>query len=264
MMWGLSRATLDSQLLSAVRNAGAHLFQPARFEHDHIRDLLTNQTRGMSTRLVIRADGKALHVTTSDLGVKAHFRDVDSDPQTISLFALHGHYVGLAPIERGIWNLAMSVPSERVRSFHGDLNQLFTRILSENVELARRFKRASRATDWLSSPLPRFSVSQAWKPNEIPVGNAAAALEPIGGEGMGLAMRSAELAADAIDVALRADKPVDVISLRRDYQKLWKWRSLAARATAMLMSRPRCAELLVTAIQSFQPAIRPMLVPLGK
>ena len=73
----------------------------------------------------------------------------------------------------------------------------------------------------------------------IPIGNSAAALEPIGGEGIGLAMRSAELAVEAIDQA--AESGVDVASLQRSFATLWRWRQISCRATALLFSTPGAA-----------------------
>ena len=275
-MWGLSRFALDAALLEAARQAGAEIHQPARCESIDsktttvaIRDLPTNAIRTIRARYILIADGKAAcglahHEPTTDLGIKAHFQNVRSPTDTISLFSLPGHYVGLAPIEQSHWNVAMSVPAEHVRSVQGNLDALFDSILNQNIELARRFRSASRISDWLASPLPRFPVSADWPENVIPIGNAAAALEPIGGEGMGLAMRSAELAAAAVDTALREGQPIDTAALRRDFNKLWKPRRLAARATAMLMSSPRCAEVLVHAINSIESLARPALIPLGK
>lgn len=273
-MWGISRSILDSTLIDQARDAGVEIVQPARCERIDptsvtVRNLVTNESRQRRSKHMLIADGKAASglahpEPTKDLGIKAHFQNVQSIPNTIALFGLRGHYVGLAPVENSRWNVAMSVPSDRVRSFKGDLDALFAQLLTENTELANRFCHATRTSDWLASPLPRFAVASRWPEGIIPIGNAAAALEPIGGEGMGLAMRSAELAADAIDVALRNDRPVDTDALRQSFTKLWKTRRFAARATAMLMSRPRCAEILVAAMNSIESLARPALVPLGK
>jgi flavin-dependent dehydrogenase len=115
---------------------------------------------------------------------------------------------------------------------------------------------------WLASPLPRFAVRTDWPANVVPVGNAAAALEPIGGEGMGLAMRSAELAADAIDVAVRAARPVDAVALQSSYRKLWQTRRTACRAVAMAVARPALMEaglpLVGTSIASGRLAMAAM------
>jgi 2-polyprenyl-6-methoxyphenol hydroxylase-like FAD-dependent oxidoreductase len=75
----------------------------------------------------------------------------------------------------------------------------------------------------------------------IPVGNAAAALEPIGGEGMGLAICSAELAADALTDAKRSRRPLDADGLARRYRSLWRTRRHACRLAAQVVSRPATA-----------------------
>jgi 2-polyprenyl-6-methoxyphenol hydroxylase-like FAD-dependent oxidoreductase len=109
----------------------------------------------------------------------------------LKLFGVTGHYVGVAPIEDGRSNVAFSVPAKRLEAFRGDLDALWRQLLTENPTLAERFGGAERVSDWLASPLPRFAIQRRWPEGVIPLGNAAAALEPIGGEGMGLAMRSA-------------------------------------------------------------------------
>ena len=68
-------------------------------------------------------------------------------------------------------------------------------------------------------------------------------LEPIGGEGMGLALRSAELAAEAIST--QSDLPRIQQKLQRDFIELWRWRRMLWRGVAMLMSRPILCELAV-------------------
>jgi 2-polyprenyl-6-methoxyphenol hydroxylase-like FAD-dependent oxidoreductase len=275
-IWGLSRAAMDAALLTLALDAGAAIIQPARCEQiNHgplsvtVRHLPTNALETICISCVLVADGKGAAGAvapppTADLGVKAHFRGVSEAPDTISLFGLKGHYVGLAPVEGGRWNLAMSVPAERVKAFVGEFDALLEQMSAENPGLAARLAGATRQTPWLASPLPRFAVRFSGSKRVIPIGNAAAALEPIGGEGMGLAIRSAELAADAVHLALRENREIDAGALSREYQRLWRTRRAAARAAGLLMSSPRSAELLVSALNSMSWLIRPALVPLGK
>lgn len=277
-MWGISRAALDTALLEVAKESGAQLVQPGRCESIDaetrtvaVRHLATNETITIESRAILLADGKAAcgaarPAATSDLGIKAHFADVDDAPDTISLFGLRGHYVGLAAIEGLRWNVAMSVPAARVKRFGGDLNALFQQCVSENAGLAHRFRAARRITDWLASPLPRFPVARAGAclANVVTLGNAAAALEPIGGEGMGLAMRSAELAAEAVDAALTGDRPVDQETLRNAYDALWRRRRVAARAAAVLISSPRIARVTVAVLRWNGSLALPALAPLGK
>jgi len=116
-------------------------------------------------------------------------------------------------------------------------------MMSENRGLADLMHRARRVSPWLASPLPRFGVRSSWPPGVIPIGNAAAALEPIGGEGMGLALRSAELAAEAIST--QSGLSLIQQKLQQGFIELWRWRRLLWRGVAMLISRPILCELAV-------------------
>jgi len=119
-----------------------------------------------------------------------------------------------------------------LQAYGGNIDALFAETIRQNPSLIRRFAKARRTGAWLASPLPRFGVARVWPAGVIPLGNAAAALEPIGGEGMGLAMRSAELAAAALVEGSGSER------LRAAFDALWQSRRLACRAAAMVVSRP--------------------------
>jgi menaquinone-9 beta-reductase len=249
-MWGLSRRALDTLLLDAARAAGAAVRQSVRCEAVdaragapialRLRDLATNETIDSSPGRLILADGKASFAHdapphTNDFGVKAHFTDVDGPRDAIELFGVRGSYGGLAAIEGGRWNAAFSVPASRLKQHRGDIEALFAELMCENKTLAARCRRATRAGPWLAAPLPRFGVRSSCDPRVIPVGNAAAAIEPIGGEGMGLAMRSAELTADAL---------IRAVEGRRAMRALWRTRGLACRGAALAAASPTISGVL--------------------
>jgi 2-polyprenyl-6-methoxyphenol hydroxylase-like FAD-dependent oxidoreductase len=207
-----------------------------------VRDLVSNRVEPLDYGYLVIADGKnALQqdrpAPTGDLGVQAHFVDVRDDSQAISLFSLPRHYCGLAPVEGGMWNVAYSVPADRIRAVR-DFDELWAEMLAQNHGLRQRMHAATRIDDWIAAPLPRFGVRREWPNRVIPIGNAAAALEPIGGEGMGLAMHSAELALEAIEIAAQQGQPVNVAELMRKYRHLWLRRSITCRLGAMLASSP--------------------------
>jgi flavin-dependent dehydrogenase len=253
-MWGLSRQALDSTLLEQAIQAGADLLQPARAQAVRggaapaveVRELLTNRCSTLAADAVLIADGKAALLAerptaTGDFGLKTHFANVDAPIDAIGLFGVRGHYGGVAPIEGERWNAAFSVGADLLHDARGDLDALFARIISSSAALSRQFRQARRCGEWLASPLPRHGVVPDWPQNVIPIGNAAAALEPIGGEGMGLAMHSARLAAHCI---VAGGSPG---ALRREFIALWRSRRLACRLTAKLMSSPLLCPLAVTA-----------------
>jgi flavin-dependent dehydrogenase len=270
-MWGLSRYAIDHALATEAVRAGARLFQPARVESLDpvtlacvVRDLVTNEVAALRSDHVLVADGKAsMGVArpgrTDDLGVKAHFAGVEDQPDRITLFGVRGHYVGLAPIEDARWNVAMSVPASRVAECRGDFDGFFHQLRTENAGLNRRFTKAKRVGEWLAAPLPRFAVASDWPARLVPIGNAAAAMEPIGGEGMGLAMRSAELAALELSVGGN-----DTGRLRRTFKKLWRLRRGSSRAAAVAMSHPATAGIAVRTISANDALARASLRFVGK
>jgi 2-polyprenyl-6-methoxyphenol hydroxylase-like FAD-dependent oxidoreductase len=277
-MWGVSRVVLDGMLLDAAGREGVVVRQPARAEAVEpgpqplvrLRDLVTNAIETIAADCVIVADGKAALLgndgpprPTADLGIKSHFTNVDGPADCIELFGTADCYGGLAPIEGDRWNAAFSVPAARVRDNRGDLDAVFAQLVSENVTLARRFARATRASPWLAAPLPRFGIRGRWPQNVVPMGNAAAAIEPIGGEGMGLAIRSAELAATALRGAHNWNARSAQV-LAADYRRLWSARGLACRAAARAVSSRCQANRFMPLLRAAPACVRPVLALMGK
>jgi flavin-dependent dehydrogenase len=273
-MYGISRGAFDAMLLQAAREAGATVAQPARCESldppfVHVRDLVTNRMNSLHCDIALLADGKAALLpqrprATGDFGIKAHFEEVGGPDDAIELFGCDGCYGGVARIEGGRWNVAFSAPEARLRSFAGDVGQLFQQIMAENRMLHARLISARRVTDWLVAPLPRFAVTRDWPTGVIPLGNAAAALEPIGGEGIGLALRSAELAAEAIVESARRGEPIDATKLRATFSALWRTRRAACRAAAVAVSSKRLADWSFPAIDGASTLLAPFLHLMGK
>jgi hypothetical protein len=77
-------------------------------------------------------------------------------------------------------------------------------------------------------------------------------------------MRSAELAAEAVGGAVARDRAVEIVRLRRAYDRLWACRRFAARSAAVMMSSPRIAELTVALLRRSESLALPALAPLGK
>jgi 2-polyprenyl-6-methoxyphenol hydroxylase-like FAD-dependent oxidoreductase len=275
-MYAVSRRMLDGVMLEAATRAGAQVLQPVRCEQVNIdkpprvtlRFLDRNTTAQRHADYIILADGKSAlpgpkPAATADLGLKAHFAGVNAPADSIGLFALPGHYVGVAPIEGRRFNLALSLPRRRVEAQH-NLDALFEQMLAENAALRRQFAGARRVSPWLTSALPRFAVRGDWPPGVIPVGNAAAALEPIGGEGIGLALRSAQLAAHELIDAITARRLPDLTGLRRQFASLWRFRRPSCRAAALYLSSSTLASAGMRLLEANPALGRIALALLGK
>lgn len=272
-MWGVTRGAMDLALLDAAREAGAEIIQPGRVERltagSAAVRLADNTVVEVPFRLALLADGKSALFgdkpkLTGDMGIKIHFRGVAADRTAIHLFALPGFYGGLAAVEGGLWNVAISVPQPMVRRYRGDLRAIWQSCLGGNAFLAEAFKAATMVGEFLASPLARFPVRTHWPEGIIPLGNAAAALEPIGGEGMGLALRSAETAAEAIVSAAKSEGSINPAAIQASYRKLWRVRRAACRAVAVGMSRPALANAMVPLSVATGPITRAVLRAMGK
>ena len=121
----------------------------------------------------------------------------------------------------------------------------------------------------------------------IRIGNAAAAIEPIGGEGMGLALRSAERLAFHFKIIAHSDSSTSrdregaVASsphqplphgrgsldpwamLEREYHRLWRRRRIACRSVAVLAGTAAFGPLLHLAAR-FPPIVEIVMSLMGK
>ena len=256
-MWGISRSSFDSILLEAARERGVEVWQPGRVEGHgqdargtnwmRVRYMENNSVQTIESDVVIVADGKgtmdgARPGESGDFGIKAHFELRDGAGDAVQLFGVRGCYGGVAPIEGGLFNVACSVPRERIERCR-DVEAVFEEMMGENRGLQGVMRGAKRVSQWMAAPLPRFAVRRDWPVGVIPIGNAAAALEPIGGEGMGLALRSAELAAEMLSA--NSDLRLVQKRLQKKFVQLWRWRRMIWRSVAMLVSGPILCELAV-------------------
>lgn len=252
-MLGISRYAMDNNLLDAAIHAGAGILQPCRVERMDkwlLRDLQSNQLSPVEFQHCLVAHGKPMtgvRNESDDFGIKAHFAEVAAPEPAIELFAVNSHYGGLAPIEHSLWNCCFSVPATRIRQFSPDFDQLLMMMMRENEALSERLATARRVGEWMAAPLPRYSALDDWPERTIPIGNAACAIEPIGGEGMGLALRSAEIAAEEIVAARDQRRGVNLDAIRNSYVQLWQARRLTCRLAANVVSHPAIADLAVRA-----------------
>lgn len=211
-MLGISRGVMDAALLTEAANAGAEIMQPARVESvltessavtAHVRRLTDNRIIERTFDLALVAEGRGNFggrkpSLSDDLGIKAHFTGITAEADTVTLYGGVNGYGGVAPIEARKWNVAFAVPRSVVGGVRGDLEAWWTNVLAVSPTLQAHCRTAVRVTPWLASPLPRHANVYDWPDRIIPIGAAAWAIEPVGGEGMGAALRLAELAAAAI------------------------------------------------------------------
>jgi flavin-dependent dehydrogenase len=202
--WSVSRATLDDVLLTKARDSGVEVFQPAavrsvEYGDDLARVTLSSEPEAIPARTVIHADGVGRFDhgarTTPNrpgvLGVKCHFTPPPGEPIVgVRMRVCHGAYLGVVGVERGLATCAMTVRERVVSGFVRS-----DRYVSKDDALdamTRRlwpgFESCCRASPWLVCGVAGSEYITPGHPRSFRIGNAAAAVEPVGGEGIGLAL----------------------------------------------------------------------------
>jgi len=199
--WAVSRETLDAMLLNRASQAGARVVQPASVRSVQYSEDGASVDLGdgsaLRADLVVHADGSGRHDPAGPvgcdprlIGMKCHLRDAEGI-DGVRLRAGDGAYVGTIGVEGGLATCALVARKSRIAEAAGDADIMVGR-------LWRGYRREWRASEWRSCGVARSGYVRAGHVRSLRIGNAAAAVDPIGGEGIGLALWAGVKAASFI------------------------------------------------------------------
>ena len=220
--WGISRRTLDRLLWEHAQQMGAvawdrspvtgiegdasqgfwlTLQPPGRPPHQlHARAVIAAAGRHWRRPGVPRGGSDGLH--RRFIGFRAHFQQVRLE-QCIELHAVPAGYCGVVQVEGGLTNLCFLIRATALRQAGGTLDRLYASMVASNPHLQARMRNARRLD-------PRWTaVGFSYRTRPTPVdagiwqvGDSAAMIAPLTGDGMGMALCGAELAAQTSLAAL--------------------------------------------------------------
>jgi flavin-dependent dehydrogenase len=279
--WGraLGRETLDALLLDQARAAGAQVLQPWAVQgiqgsagawHCQVRAMDTATVLRLRAPVLIDAHGswedlpsaltpRRLARDAGDLfAFKASFHTAALRPGAISVLALDGGYGGMVVADGGLTTVACCVRRDRLSGLRdaapglraGDAVQAW--LLRECRGVRQALHGAQRDGPWLASgplaPGVRVSAQDAM----FRIGNAAGEAHPILGEGMSMALQSAQLLCTQLLAESSTPAALDTAAfarIQRRYASAWQdqfaMRLRVAAAFAQLAMRPRGAALLM-------------------
>lgn len=257
--WSLSRATLDTELVRLARAAGAEVLQPESAQTVELGDECVRinlaSGREVLASVVVHADGSGrldpagpTPTVKGLVGLKCHYRP-EQPVRGVRIRVSRGAYLGTIAIERGCATLALCAHSELVREFAGDHDAL-VRSRWPAWDLTRR------TSDWKACGVPRAWPIAPAHPRSVRIGNARAAVDPVGGEGMGLALWSAARAAEALgaidwrttDALVQAQR-----KLHAEYCRRLRTRLPACRWAAELAMSPRLVRAAWPVLRATRP-----------
>jgi flavin-dependent dehydrogenase len=262
--WGVSRFALDAALLEAAAQAGAvvqtgvtALDIAAQKQGCAVSIRRGQAPETLQARAVIVACGRhppAALRTPSEMesfkqhpkhiGIKCHYRGIRLSPQ-VELYLFPGGYVGLSPVEQGHNNLCLLATYQALTAAGGSVSSLLTAIRHWNPALNRRLEGGEivpgsqvtvAAVDTARPALPWDNVAR--------VGDAVTMIPPLCGDGMAMALRSAEICAPLAHDYLRGSSTLAEWSQR--YSQQWHQEFdhilLVGRALQVCLMRPGLAE----------------------
>ncbi len=250
--WVLSRAGLDAALLSQAKQAGGSVLSPETvrsvdYENESVGVLLNSGER-VRAGVVVHADGSGRHdpsgATPRDrrvVGLKCHLR-TPSPVAGLVMRPGRGAYAGLVGIESGDATCAVVARTSQVKKLGGNHDRLLGTIWPG-------YNPSWRVSDWHACPVPRSRWIASGHPRSIRVGNAAAAVDPAGGEGIGNALWSGRLAGAQLAAWLGdGSQPGNLAALHREmgraYTRRLRLRLPACRLLAIALMRPALARAL--------------------
>lgn len=267
--WGLSRYRMDEALHTAAMKSGAqlHLSTTATEVEQHRSGYTVRTKHGSNTdlfhaRAVIAAWGKNSRVVNAGhrpdatnlgrqayIGVKTHYAGVRMEP-VIELYFFQGGYLGLCPVEDGSVNAAALLNRNEFVKTGKSVLSILEAAMRRNRRLAERLATAVPVQSTQAAIAPVYLQHKPSPWHGLPrIGDAAAVIAPLCGDGMSMATRSAALCAPLVDRFLRGSLSLleweqrYSQAIRQEFAGPLKWGSLLQ----WLMSKPVAHQLLPSA-----------------
>lgn len=270
--FGISRYTLDHALFLKAKSQGVIILQDAVIDVRFLNDEFTLETKlhgVLKSKVVIGAFGKrsALDVKLDRqfiknrspyLAVKMHVKGNFSE-NVVALHNFKGGYCGVSMVENDLINLCYITEFEAFKQFK-DVEEFQQKVLFKNHHLKTIFENSTAVFD---APLTisqiSFSNKSQVESHIIMCGDTAGMIHPLCGNGMSMAIRSAQLACEAL-IDFFQDTSISRDQMEQTYQKSWnkafKTRLKVGHTMAKLFSNNQLSEFLMVLFQNM-----PFLVP---
>jgi flavin-dependent dehydrogenase len=273
--FGLSRYRLDELLYRAARAAGADIIQaevvdlqldeqPARVrtrKHGSYAAEIVIGSYGKRSRLDKQLGRAFIQQKTPYLGVKAHYAG-DFPEDLVALYCFPGGYCGVSKVEERRINICY-LAHQRTFQEHQNLASYQTAVLHQNPALANIL---NHVEPLFERPLTISQISFAPKRQAhqqlLLAGDAAGMIHPLSGNGMGMAIASAQLLSTRI-VEHFARPPAERADLASSYSRAWqkqfRQRLQFGRLFNALFYRPTLFEWAISTL-SYVPWALPFFV----
>ncbi len=232
---GISRFRLDPILADSARRAGATVREGVSAREIHGDpaagfDVISSEG-AIRARCVVGAWGKRSSMDrkldraffskkSPFVAFKSHYEG-GSLPETIELHAFDGGYCGLSEVEGDRINVCWIARLEALKAAGGNQDAMVENTFGQNARLADRMAGMRRVpgTECAVSQVS-FSVRTPFEDDVCMIGDTAGTIAPLCGDGMAMAVHSAELASEHISAFLRGSEAPE--AFRERYAAAWR------------------------------------------
>lgn len=279
--WGVSRYMLDAALALGATAQGAHLWQdstvtgcdvaesgegwilqargsdgPVRV---HARAAFAACGRHSLAALPPHAPARGGRFSSKQrvryVGVKCHYENLPM-PDRVELYFFDGGYAGINRVAGERVNLCLLASYEAFAAAGGSVTALIEAAARWNPLLATRLQgaRALPATECTVAPVDTHRPARPW--DGVPcLGDTATMIPPFCGDGMAMALRSAELCAPLAHAYLQGELSMEEWSSAycAAWHREFDGRLRAGRLLQRVLERPALADGLLCAGQWVPP-----------
>ena len=273
--FGISRYTLDDALAQKAVKNGVQIIEDTvtdiQFKNETF-SVTTKNNHKFTSKITIGAFGKRSNLDiklerafikkkSPYLAVKTHVNG-NFPEDVVALHNFKGGYCGVSKVEGDRINLCYITDFNVFKKFK-DIDTFQKEVLFKNTALKLIFENSQPIFD---TPLTISQISfETKKPIEnhiIMCGDTAGMIHPLCGNGMSMAIRSAQIASDLIIVYLQ-EKTTTRQELEKHYEKQWnaafKNRLKVGHVVAALFNKDKIAEILMVFLNWF-PGILPHII----
>ncbi|TXD49938.1 NAD(P)/FAD-dependent oxidoreductase [Polaribacter sp. IC073] len=273
--FGISRYQLDSILLEKAIKNGVTILQDSVINVDFENDIFsveTKENQNFTTKVTIGAFGKRslldvkmernfIQKKSPYLGVKIHVKGNFPD-DLVALHNFKGGYCGVSKVENNAINLCYITSFSSFKKYK-NINDFQEQVVFKNQFLKEIFKNSEAVFE---KPLTISQISfETKKPVEnhiLMCGDSAGMIHPLCGNGMSMAIQSAQIASKLIlnylngEIASRNEFEKQYL---RQWNKKFSLRLKAGHFIAMLFRKDRIASILLQILKKL-PFLLPIII----
>lgn len=263
--WALSRASLDTLLVEHAGRAGVTVLQPKRVTSAHTdpesAEVVLATGEHLHADILIHADGSGRFddagpttMAPNLIGAKCHYQTT-ARPMGVRIRSAPGMYVGTINVEHGLATCALCTTKSLARRFAGDFDALLGSIMPD-------FCPDLRQSPWLATGIARMPFRPSPSARAFRIGNAAGAVDPVGGEGIGLGLWAGRTLAETLESCASLEETKRRFA--RLYRRRLRSRRVACRLAAETLMRPGLLRTLRPALAAPSLSIAPWYALTGK